>query len=136
MPHEAERGYEVGYGKPPVQSRFKKGQSGNPSGRRRGSKNLDTLVTEALDQTLIVTENGKRRTMTKREAIVTQLVNKSAEADFRAIKILLDVIRGMEAKEVPEAPEAGGVPIYLNDNQRLALDRFFERQEKGGARAA
>ncbi len=37
---EQSRDYTVGYGKPPVENRFQKGQSGNPGGRRRGTKTL------------------------------------------------------------------------------------------------
>src|SRR5215469_5153687 len=61
MPFEKQRDYEVGYGKPPRSSRFKKGQSGNPRGRPSGSKNLSTLLSEALNEPVIVTENGRRR---------------------------------------------------------------------------
>jgi uncharacterized protein (UPF0216 family) len=90
--------YEVGYGKPPRHTRFRKGQSGNPRGRPRGSKNLKTLLSEALNEPVIVTEEGGRRKITKREAIITQLVNRSASADFRAIKILLDMVRDIESQ--------------------------------------
>ena len=93
------RDYEVGYGKPPRHTRFKKGQSGNPRGRPRGAKNLTTLLSEALNEPVIVTENGGRRKITKREAIITQLVNRSATADLRAIKILLDMLRDIEAPD-------------------------------------
>jgi hypothetical protein len=56
-----EHGFEAGYGKPPRHTRFKKGQSGNPRGRPKGSKNLTTLLTEALNEPVIVAENGGRR---------------------------------------------------------------------------
>jgi len=88
MPPETPRDYQVGYGKPPRHTRFKRGQSGNPRGRPRESKNLPTLLAEALNQRVIVAENEGRRKVTKREAIITQLVNRSAKADLRAIKIL------------------------------------------------
>ena len=42
--------YPVGYGKPPLQSRFKAGTSGNARGRPKGSKNLKTLVKEAAKE--------------------------------------------------------------------------------------
>jgi hypothetical protein len=98
MPRENEDDYEVGYGRPPCHTRFVKGQSGNPRGRPPGAKNLSTLLSEALNETVIVTENGGRRKVTKRQAIVTQLVNRSATADFRAIKILLDLPTEVERR--------------------------------------
>ena len=105
MPSENKGDYEVGYGKPPRDTRFPKGQSGNPRGRPSGAKNLKTLLSEALNEPVIVTENGGRRKVTKRQAIVTQLVNRSATADFRAIKILLDIVRDIERQTEPTAPE-------------------------------
>ena len=105
MPPEDPRDDEVGYGKPPRHTRFVKGQSGNPRGRPPGAKNFATLLSEALNETVIVTENGGRRKVTKRQAIITQLVNRSATADFRAIKILLDMLREIESQTEPAPPE-------------------------------
>src|SRR5207244_13422125 len=87
MPHETPRDYVVGYGKPPLHTRFQKGRSGNPNGRPRGRKNMSTLLSDALNGSVIVVENGRRKKITKREAIVTQLVNKSASADLKATQI-------------------------------------------------
>jgi hypothetical protein len=105
MSTDNKRDYEVGYGKPPRHTRFTKGQSGNPRGRPPGAKNLKTLLSEALNEPVIVTENGGHRKITKREAIVTQLVNRSATADLRAIKILLDILRDIEGQTEPASPE-------------------------------
>jgi len=58
MPPDNNRDDEVGYGKPPRRTRFTKGQSGNPRGRLPGAKNLKTLLSEALNEFVIVTENG------------------------------------------------------------------------------
>src|SRR5712671_3028707 len=93
MPPDNERDYEVGYGKPPRHTRFKRGRSGNPRGRPPGSKNLPTLLSEALNEPVIVAENGGRRKISKRQAIIKQLVNQSAKADWRATKILLSIIQ-------------------------------------------
>ncbi|MBV9814132.1 MAG: hypothetical protein JO229_00100 [Alphaproteobacteria bacterium] len=105
MPRENHGDYEVGYGKPPRQTRFAKGQSGNPRGRPPGAKNLTTLLNEALDERVLVTENGGRRKVSKRQAIVTQLVNRAATADFRAIKMLLDFARDIERQSEPASAE-------------------------------
>jgi len=63
-----EHDYKVGPDKPPLQTRFKKGQSGNPGGRRK--KQLPALLADALDEPVFVTIDGERRQITKREAIV------------------------------------------------------------------
>ena len=107
MPFEKQRDYEVGYGKPPRSTRFKKGQSGNPRGRPSGSKNLATLLSEALNEPVIVTENGRRRKISKREAIIKQLVNQSANGDWRAAKFLLDIVQDIERRTEPETAEDG-----------------------------
>jgi hypothetical protein len=104
------RDYEVGYGKPPRNAGFKKGQSGNPRGRPPGSKNLTTLLNDALNESVTIAEHGRRRKITKREAVIKQLVNKSASADARSLKMLLDLMLSLEARAraaaVP-APAAG-----------------------------
>ena len=100
--------YEVGYGKPPRHTRFQKGQSGNPRGRPPGAKNFKTLLSDALNEPVIVTENGAHRKITKRQAIIKQLVNQSAVADWRAMKILLDLLRDIEGQSEPASPESAG----------------------------
>src|ERR1700732_5114603 len=114
MPPETD--CKVGYGNPPEHTRFKKGRSGNPHGRPRGAKNLATLVGEALDQKVIVTEHGQRRKITKREAIITQLVNRSASADLKATQILLGMMQEIERR-------SGGSsePASLSEADRQVL---------------
>ena len=60
---------------------------------------------DKLNEPVTVAENGGRRKISKREAIVTQLVNRSAAADFRAIKILLDIVRDIERQTEPVSRE-------------------------------
>ena len=106
MPREKRRDYEVGYGKPPRYTWFQKGQSGNPRGRPCGSKNLKTLLSEALNEPVIITENGRRRKITKREAIVREVVNCSARPDLRAVRIVFDLLRDIEGQTEPASPES------------------------------
>jgi hypothetical protein len=94
---QSDSDYEVGYGKPPEQFRFKKGQSGNPKGRPRGSKNFMTLLHKGLEQRVPVQENGRRRRISKREAMVTQAINKAASGDLKALQFLLPQILTADA---------------------------------------
>jgi hypothetical protein len=105
MARDNERGYEVGYCKPPLHSRFKRGQSGNPRGRPPGAKTLSTLLTEALNEPVVIAEDGGRRKISKRQAIIKQLVNRSAKGDWRAVKLLLDILRDIEGRTEPQTEE-------------------------------
>jgi hypothetical protein len=96
MPSDKKRDYEVGYGRPPRHARFELGRSGNPRGRPSRSKNLSTLLSEALSEPVVVVENGRRRTIDKRRAIVTQIVNRSAKGELKAIQTLLPMLRDIE----------------------------------------
>ena len=128
MPAEKQSDYEVGYGKPPRHTRFKKGQSGNPRGRPCGSKNLKTLLSEALSEPVIITENGRRRKITKREAIVTQLVDRSATADWRAVKILLDIVRDIEGQTEPGSPETSAFTAADKKVIELLIARQYRKK--------
>ena len=88
---EVKTDYKIGYGKPPRGRPFQKGQSGNPRGPRR--KDLSSLLAAALNEPVYATIDGKRRKITKREAIVKQMVNESAGANLRATKMLFDMMK-------------------------------------------
>jgi len=114
--------YKVGPGKPPLHTRFKKGQSGNPRGRH--AKNLPALLVEALNQPVAITENGRRRQITKREAVIAQLVDKSAAADLRATKMLLDILKDIE-EHAGRAPPREPAPFTPADEE--VLETLFAR---------
>ena len=127
MPPDDERDYEVGYGKPPRHTRFEPGRSGNPRGRPPGAKNMKTLLSKALNELVVVTEPGGRRKVSKREAIVTQLVNRSAKADYKAIQILLGMLRDIEGNTDPHPSDAAFTEA---DQQIIQRIRSRLRDEK------
>ena len=85
------RDYAVGYGKPPVETRFQKGQSGNPEGRPRGTKKLVTLLAEVLSQRSGL-PNPDGSWMTKAEAIFFSLATQASTPDLKAKKLLFDLM--------------------------------------------
>jgi hypothetical protein len=92
----SEQGYTVGYQRPPVQTRFQKGISGNPKGRPRKSKNTATIVRAILEEEVSVTKNGERIQMTNREAMLNRQANKALAGDIKALNLLLPGIGDLE----------------------------------------
>ncbi len=97
--------YAVGYGKPPVGRRFKKGQSGNPNGRR-GKNPPPALLVEELDETVVVTTNGWRQKTARRKVVIARLVDKPAGAELPAIKMLTDMLKNIEKRVDLSPPPA------------------------------
>ena len=118
----SEQDYDVGYGKPPKTTRFQKGQSGNPKGRPKGSKNLSTLLEEELEQPVLITENGRRRKITKRRASMKQLVNRAASGEHRALQILINYMHDHEKQADSSAPD----PLIDEADQEI-VNGIFER---------
>jgi hypothetical protein len=95
---------ETGYGKPPQHAQFQKGSSGNPKGRPKGKPNLATVLEKTLREKVIVNENGRRKTITKLEAAMKQLINKAAAGDLRALHQLLTLARSAEERTGETTP--------------------------------
>jgi hypothetical protein len=93
----------------PADYQERRGRPARPSRRGAAEKQLPALLAEALDQKVVVTIEGRRRRITKREAMVAQLVDKSAAADLRAVKLLLDMQQMAEAKAGIAPPAAAWV---------------------------
>jgi len=129
-------GYTVGYGKPPLHSRFRKGRSGNPQGGRRHAKRLAIVLQEALDRPIariglrVGARRGAGRPTTRREAIVAGLVEKSAAGDLRATKLLLDLMLKTEFAASP-APLPGAAAE--EDDPRRFLLRELARLSASSA---
>jgi Family of unknown function (DUF5681) len=106
--------YEVGRGKPPVHTRFMKGQSGNPGGRRKGSRNVKTALQKVLiDRTFEITENGRPCEVPGLEAIVLAQLQAALQGKLRAMDSLLDRM------EHHDADEPRGLPELSEDDQAI-----------------
>ena len=85
--------YEVGFGKPPRNTRFAAGNQAGKRGRPKDSENLDTIIKEEFDAKVVVTEGGKPRKASKRRVGVRQLANKVASGDIKSFAIYLEYMR-------------------------------------------
>jgi Family of unknown function (DUF5681) len=118
-----EHSYEIGYGKPPQTSRFAKGQSGNPKGRPKGSKNLASVVLRESRQRVRVNGPGGSRTVTKLEAAIMQIGNKAAQGEFRAARELFSLVQRSEmevsSEMVPDAFQEADQNVLQNLHRRI-----------------
>ncbi|MGL4562710.1 MAG: DUF5681 domain-containing protein [Brevinema sp.] len=97
---------KIGYKQPPKETQFRKGASGNPKGRPKGSKNLKTILKKELEEKMTIQEKGKTKKVTKQEAIVKTLVNNTLKGDKNAMQALLRLINNIVGDEVEVvAPE-------------------------------
>jgi hypothetical protein len=138
LPDDGPEDYRVGYGKPPLATRFQKGNKANPHGRPRGSTNLAVLLQRALDAPTLA-PGGKRRRWTKRELMVRSLVERSAGADLAATKLLFELLRRADPRAVAAEPAAAApvgedaLTLLKERLARLALAQQAELPLRSGA---
>jgi hypothetical protein len=103
--------YEVGFGKPPRRTQFAKGKSGNPRGRPKGALNVATILERTLEEEVIITRSGRRRTVTKLQAAIIQLTDKATGGDLKALQLLTSLLRSAEERGSQDI-----VPNSVNDD--------------------
>jgi len=117
----------VGYKRPPVATRFKPGQSGNPKGRKKGVRNFKTDVRHELDEIITVHESGRPMKITKQRALVKALVAAAINGDMRATTALVSFC----TKAFSEKEEDQSVPQPDPEDLEI-LDEFVGRKSKHG----
>lgn len=120
--------YEIGYGKPPRDSQFTKGLSGNPKGRPKGSKNMMTMFNQIARELIDVKSNGRAKTMTHIEAILRQLMNRALSGDPRAAREVLQLSRVFE--EMERIAEDGGVLAVPHERETAVLKSVLMRMRR------
>ena len=112
----------VGYCNPPVHTRFKPGQSGNPKGRRKGQRNVHTVVDEALSERITIREGNRTRSVTKLDAVILTMVSAALKGDTKAQAQLIMLLRSLGMTGEP--PEAPTQEPFTADDQGLIADYF------------
>ena len=135
--------YEVGYGKPPPQHRFQKGQSGNPRGRKSAKLNEAELIAKVRDELITMTINGKTRRITAFEAAVRKThMTVLAKGNVRDLEKLFqlyarygaepEVLRMAQAKEAADQVIGTIIDVFHKTREsRRHLIREVETLDAG-----
>jgi len=123
-PTENER---VGYGRPPLNTRFKPGQSGNRKGRPKGAKGFKQSVAEMLNERIpIRTKDGRKASMRTRDGLYRALREYSFKGNMRALDKMIELDREQEEREEAKAYNAKRAKLEEEDKAliRTALTRL------------
>lgn len=112
--------YEVGYGRPPVATRFRPGGVGNPKGRPKRAKTVGQIIQEAMMTPVRIEVNGKPKTMTAQEVIIRNLVHSAARGDTKAIHALF----GLKAR-YQDSAETTLMPSDLEATDRKIIEEYL-----------
>jgi hypothetical protein len=108
-----------------VHTQFKPGQSGNPKGRRKGQRNVHTVLKETLNQRITIREGDRTRSLTKLDGVILTIVSNALKGDAKAQASLITMMRSLGM--IGEAPAVvDQQPFTANDDAVLA--DFLRRQ--------
>lgn len=132
----------VGYGRPPKHSRFKPGRSGNPKGRPKGASSYLASVRRELERKITVTEGGRQRRITKKEAAAKRLVEKALKGDPQALRAIAEIDRAflasLEKETASHQPALLAAELTASDEAILnafrAQTRPAPEQDNGSGR--
>jgi hypothetical protein len=94
--------YEVGYKKPPKDTRFKKGQSGNPAGRSKGKDKLTEpgeVFADVMAGLIPVNDNGKAGNISLMRAFFLSEIKKALKGDNAAAKRVQSMLFNLRTRD-------------------------------------
>jgi hypothetical protein len=116
--------YQVGYGRPPQHRQFRPGQSGNPKGRPKGSKNAATKARAALNRKVTVTLNGKKSQMTVDDIAFRRMGDKAMAGDQKAHSYLLMLADDVDPSEIKSSE------VTTTEQDLEIITDYIRRQQR------
>jgi hypothetical protein len=119
-PDDPEKPYEVGYGKPPKATQFKKGNKAS-NGRPKGAKGFRTLVIAAASEKMSVKRGGKIKKKGMGAVAIDQIFYQGAAGDPRFAPLAAQLQeRYLPQDEAPSAVPARDDPDIATLRNYLA----------------
>lgn len=115
--------YDIGHGKPPKQHQFRKGTSGNPKGRPKGTKNLKTDLLEEFSETMKVREGSRERHISKQRALIKTQMARALNGNDRAAAKILDLY----LKVIGFNDDAADADLPLTEDERAVIETLEKR---------
>jgi Family of unknown function (DUF5681) len=110
----------IGYKRPPKKHQFKKGQSGNLRGRPKGSKNLATIIKEALlERKVSMRDRDKSRRVSALEGMILQQTNKGLQGDIKSVSLMLNCYGQYVTGETQA--------LELNDDEKEIIEDYARK---------
>jgi hypothetical protein len=124
------KNYDVGYGKPPKKTQWKKGQSGNPGGAKACKKNPKPLMqslAEQLNEPVSITKGGKSKLVPLSEALVMKLLQGWLGAEVKdQISILQKLVALGLFNAQAESLEGANDDFELSEADRRLIEMARE----------
>jgi Family of unknown function (DUF5681) len=115
----------VGYKKPPVHARFKKGQSGNPRGRPRRELTVAQMFAQEFQSSVLIMENGRRLRTNKLRLVFKRVINQAIAGDVRHFVSITQRINALE--NLRRAPAESRRPLEGIDPTTLSPEELSRR---------
>ena len=119
--------YRVGRNKPPKETRFPKGKSGNPKGRPKGSRHFANVLDKELKKSVMLTESGVRRRVDQATALVKRQLHDALEGDQRSFNSLLKIMDQHPTNETESESPTSPLEIALLRKYLPYLQEMAER---------
>lgn len=116
---------QVGFKSPPRHHRFKPGQSGNPRGRPKGTRNLRTDLHDMLSGTIQVSVNGEPQELSRQQLMLLGLYERAAGKDLAATRMLLDLVLKLFTENSTESTRENSEPVSESD--QAIVDDYLRR---------
>ena len=111
-----------GYKRPPSATQFKRGRSGNPSGRPKGARSLKTDLASLMEKRIRIREDGEQRYVSGQELMLLKLFEKAAKGDTKAIAQIVGMLMKLDAAKTSQKELE-----IVTDNDRLIVADFLRQ---------